>query len=316
MNSSQDPSPKPSRSKIAAIVILCLVSSSIEPIIAKYAYLHGATPWQILVIKFIVGGVAVLLLLKGSRWPGVRNVLRIFFMGMLLIATSALILYSLKFLPASILITIITTTPAVVALVNQMLGKERLAKTFWPGFLLCFTGILLTIEIHRILTGEVSFSSIGLLCAFSSIVLSTVYRTRMDDITAEFPPVIVSSYMFIITGLISCAFIPFILPVAKPSLSVGAIVGIAAVVANVTFVEAIHLLGSTRMSMLGLLQRPIVIAFAALFLKEPLSILQITGIIMVLGGIQLARVEKRNRHGEASEGEEEGGENISSKRTA
>jgi multidrug transporter EmrE-like cation transporter len=49
------------------------------------------------------------------------------------------------------------------------------------------------------------------------------------------------------------------------------------------------------MSVIGLLQRPLVILCAALILKEPLSAVQIAGIILVIVGIQMAKVTKRTQ---------------------
>lgn len=276
-------------------VLICLISSSIEPILAKLGYRILATPYQLLVIKFLIGGITILPFSRKFRWIGSDGFKRVLWLALLLMAISALILIALKYLPAIIVITIITTTPAFVAIVNQMFGKEVLAKNFWPGFFICFTGILLSLEIHKAWHAETSeaLQPIGLLCVFASVAISTIYRTRLDEATKDFTPLLVSSYLFIINGIIALIMMPSIWPVSGKIWLIGLIVGIAAAIANLSFLWAIHLMGSTRMSIVGLLQRPIVIICAALILKEPLSVIQITGIVLVLAGIQMAKVAKR-----------------------
>jgi len=276
-------------------VVICLVSSSVEPILAKLGYRSFATPYQLLIIKFLVGGITVLPFAGKFRWVGSAGFKRIVWLALYLMLISALVLLALKELPAIIVITIITTTPAFVAIVNQMFGKEVLSKNFWPGFCICFTGILLSLEIHKAwhAEGSEALHPSGLLFAFGSVIISTIYRTRLDEATRDFTPLLVSTYMFVINGIISLIMIPSILPVPGKIWVIGLIVGIAAAAANLSFLWAIHLMGSTRMSVIGLLQRPIVIICAALILKEPLSIIQITGIILVLVGIQMAKVSKR-----------------------
>jgi drug/metabolite transporter (DMT)-like permease len=273
--------------------VICIVSSSIEPVLAKIGYRYFVTPCQLLILRFLVGGIVVLPLVKRYRWIGWKNTMSLLWLGLLLIITCGLVLVALKYLTAVIVITIITSTPAFVAIVNQMLGKEIVSRKFWIGFLLCFIGILLSLEIHRGTSNSANFNMIGLLCAFGSVILSTIYRTKLDDATRMFPPMQVSTYMFIMDGVIGLFFLPIVWPLSGKTWIIGTVIGIAAAVANISFLLAIYFIGSTRMSVIGLLQRPIVIVCAALILKEPLSAVQITGIILVIAGIQMAKVTKR-----------------------
>jgi drug/metabolite transporter (DMT)-like permease len=53
------------------------------------------------------------------------------------------------------------------------------------------------------------------------------------------------------------------------------------------------LLGSTRISVINILQRPAIIVAAAIILREPLTITQGIGIAFVLIGVQLAQVKRK-----------------------
>ncbi|MEQ8223216.1 MAG: DMT family transporter, partial [Candidatus Eremiobacterota bacterium] len=267
----------------------------VEPVLSKIGYRYFVTPYELLILRFLIGGIVVLPLVKRYRWIGWKNTAGLLWLALLLMSTCGLVLVALKYLTAVVVITIITATPAFVAIVNQMLGKEILARRFWIGFLLCFTGILLSIEIHRGTSNSQTFNIIGLLCAFGSVAVSTIYRTQLDDATRNFPPMQVSTYMFIMDAIVAVFFLPTVWPMSEKTWIIGSIIGIAAAIANISFLMAIYFMGSTRMSVIGLLQRPLVIICAALILKEPLSAMQIAGIILVIAGIQMAKVTKRTQ---------------------
>jgi drug/metabolite transporter (DMT)-like permease len=68
--------------------------------------------------------------------------------------------------------------------------------------------------------------------------------------------------------------------------------GFAGAVANIAFLWALCIIGSTRISIFGMLQRPLVIVAASVILHEPLSWLQVVGVAMTLVGIQMANVKR------------------------
>lgn len=69
----------------------------------------------------------------------------------------------------------------------------------------------------------------------------------------------------------------------------------AAVVGNIAFLSALKIPGSTRISIFGILQRPILIIMSAIILREKLEWYQFLGIAMVLIGIRFARVIKKDK---------------------
>jgi drug/metabolite transporter (DMT)-like permease len=275
----------------AAWVAAALLAASIEPVIVKLGYRAAATPIQLLFIKSIVGGILILPLTRKIHRIPLKSFKRILLASLLFLATNALVFLSLVHLSAIEVITITTTTPALVALVNQEKGRDKLSLKFWLGFILCFIGVLLTIEIYK--GGTLVLSSVGLLCAFSSVVGSTIYRTQMDEITADVSPIIASSYLFLINAVIALFFIPWLGVIPGNIWVTGAWMGFAGAVANIAFLSAIFLIGSTRISIFSMLQRPVVILATSFILKEFLSPWQIVGILMVIIGIQWAKVTRK-----------------------
>jgi drug/metabolite transporter (DMT)-like permease len=291
-------------------VIVCLISSSIEPIVVKIGYRSAITPFQLLFIKAIIGGIAIIPLTGRWRLFRMKDVKPFAIATVLFTVTSAFLLLALKYLSAVMVITIITTTPALVALINQRRGREHLQKSFWTGFFLCMAGILLTLEINR--PGAFLMDLRGVLFVFASVFTSALYRTRMDDLTREFTPFTSSMYIFTLNAvLVTILFGPWVGSIPPATWPLGAAIGIAGAIANVGFLAALHLLGSTRISVIGILQRPLVIIAVAVILKESLTALQILGIILVLAGIQLASVRRKEARQEPSPEPEEGGEKWS-----
>ena len=117
----------------------------------------------------------------------------------------------------------------------------------------------------------------------------------MESLTKAFAPALISTWIFWINALVAVLFIwPFQEPFPKESLSIGIWIGLAAAAANVAFLWAIKLVGSTNMSIFNLLQRPLVIVAAAIILSDPLSWVQWLGVACVFVGIPLAKVQRRD----------------------
>ncbi len=275
-------------------LLLALTGASIEPILVKTGYQMAISPLQLLLIKNLVGSLAILPLTRTFRWVGLKGLGHILPVSLLLLVTFACNYTALLYLPAVAVITLVTTTPAVVALVNQFRGLDKLTRKFWAGFALCFLGVLLTVGAF---TTDTSLGHplwwVGLLASLVQIVSSTVYRTRMEGVTAEFKPVLVSSYIFLINGLVSLIVLgPFVGHIPAGALPIGIWTGLAAAVANVAFLTALHLVGSTNISIFNMLQRPLVIVAASLFLHEPMDWVQWIGVGLVLVGVPMANVKR------------------------
>lgn len=273
-------------------IAVTIIASSLEPILAKIGYRGSATPLQLLFIKALVGALVMMPLTGRRYFSGFRSVVKFLPVTILFTVTNALVLVSLRYVNAVMVITALTITPALVALINQAKGTEHTGVKFWVGFALSLVGIILTIEIYR--PDSFSFGTTGFLCILIAMCTSAVYRTLVDDLTRDFSPRTCSLYIFVMNAFFSALLcIPFMGPIHSSVWPLGIVIGFAAAVANVGFLAAIHLLGSTRSSILGLLQRPLVIIAVALVLKEPLSIFQVLGIILTLIGTQLASVVRR-----------------------
>jgi DME family drug/metabolite transporter len=279
-------------------ILLALLSASLEPVVVKLGYREGISTWQMLFLKNLFATLAILpvtrFVARGQerwRWLGWGGVSMVASVSLQLMFTNLCSLVALQLMPAVTVITLVTSTPAFVALVNQWQGRETLTRKFWIGLGLCILGVALSLNVFE---AGLSFESWGLLAVAGSVLSSTIYRTRMETVTKAIPPLLVSTYIFLINGTVSLLLLlPFLPPIAQSGYVLGAWVGTAAAVANVAFLYALAKVGSTNMSLFNLLQRPLVLVIAALVLREPLTPLQIAGTVLVLVGVRLAQVKRR-----------------------
>ncbi len=269
----------------ATAVTIAIVSASIEPIVVKLGYGWQLLPMQLLVVKTLVGALLIFPLTRKFEWVGGFGFLRMLFLAALLLTNSGLVIYALQRLSAVFVITIISTTPALVAICNQALGRDRLKSKFWLGFCMAFGGVALGLEWK-----DLHGTMFGFMLMAGAVLISTVYRVTMEATTKQYSPALVSTYLFLINGVVAASvLLPMTGEIQGGAWQIGGWMGLAAACANVAFLYAINLLGSTKTSIVLLLQRPVVIVAAALILHEPLSVEQFVGVLLVLGGVPLAQ---------------------------
>jgi drug/metabolite transporter (DMT)-like permease len=288
MNPLNDIRPRPIT---VAWVATALLASSIEPLVVKLGLKGNASASQLLILKLIFGGLFIAPIYKYINWIGKESLKGVMFVSGCFILNYFFVFSSLNRISASVLVTIITITPANVAIINQFNAKEIAGPKFWLGFGFCFFGVILTIDLLN--TKSAHLDILGLSLAFASVATSALYRTKMDVLTRSLKPVTISAYIFIINAVFGLALLPWLGTVEKSTWPIALWIGFAGAVANIAFISALKLIGSTRISILTVLQRPLVIILAAFLLKEPLGVYQILGIGLVLIGVQMAKVEKK-----------------------
>lgn len=276
-------------------ILLALMAASLEPVVVKLGFKSGATPIQIIVYRNLFAFLTVLVINRKWVWIGWRNFSLIASVAVLLLLTNAMLIVALNSVDAGIVVTAMTTTPAFVAIVNQMKGRDVLGTRFWMGFSFCLTGVLLTVGVFETSVRPIAIASLFPLAI--AVASSTTYRTRMDHLTQIIEPRQISVCIFALNAAVSLILIaPWTNPLPTSSLPMVAWIGVAAAIANFAFLSAIKTIGATRMSIFDMLQRPIVIVIAAFALDEGLTLFQLLGIALVLMGVHFAKVKRRHKN--------------------
>src|SRR5690606_19053192 len=143
--------------------------------------------------------------------------------------------------------------------------KDILSSKFWIGFFLCFLGSTLTLDLLS--ERGVSLNFTGLMALTLAVLSSTLYRTQIEDIMDKIHPSKVSIAIFLLNAIFVGIFIfPWIPKISEKGLYLSLWMGIAAAMANLAFLTSIHLVGSVRMSIFDMLQRPLIIILATIIL--------------------------------------------------
>lgn len=273
-------------------ITLALLGSSVEPLIVKIGLNNQISSFQILVLKLICGAIIFTPFYARLKIHNLSVMKRLFFISAMALVTNYCIFLSLEHLSVPMVVTLITTTPVFVGLLNQLQGRVTLKKEFWVGVLAIIIGVLLSLEFTY--SSWSSVTSLGLIFVIMSILGSTIYRTSVEKLCEDIDPLQISAFIFFINGVFSVLMLPWIGKIVPGTWPIALWLGLAGAVANIAFINAIHSLGSTRTSIISLLQRPLVILLATVILKTPLSAWQVTGIALVFFGVRYAKTERNN----------------------
>ncbi len=275
-------------------ILLALTAATAEPILVKIGYRGAVRPFQLLVYRTIFAGLAMTVITRRFVWIGRAALRPVLLVSLLLLLTNGLTLLALRSLSAVTVIGVVKITPALVAIINRARGRELLPTKFWLGFGMCFVGATMTIGVDELRSAlqPSALPVYGIVALALSVLSSAIYRTRLDVVLETIEPTIVSTYIFAINAALLVFALPWAMPVPSGALPVSAFIGIAAAVANVAFVAAIRTVGSTRMSIIDMLQRPLVIVIAVIALKEPVTLTQLAGVGLLLVGVHFARVKR------------------------
>ena len=268
------------------VILVALLAASLEPVLAKIAYRSGATPWDLLYTKSVVAALLILPLTRRCVWLTGSQRMAVVQVALLLLCTNTCLLWAVQSLPAVTVITLLSTTPALVALVNQRRGRDQLTWRFWSGFSLCFGGVGLSLGAPQ---PGLAYDVAGLALVALALLSSTLYRTRLEDVTKVVSPLVVSTYIFWVHGLLCWLILP---PPPTSTSTIGIWLGLAAAVANVAFLYSIRRVGATNMSLFNLLQRPLVVVLASWTLNETMTGWQWLGVVLVLAGIRQAQLPR------------------------
>ncbi|MCX6127057.1 MAG: DMT family transporter [Proteobacteria bacterium] len=293
----------------SALILIALLAASVEPVLVRLGYRLNATPAQLWFARGIVSALVVVPITRSLK-PIRKDQLRIILtVSPLLLVTALAGLMALKTIPVALSVTAMSTTPAFVAIGNQALGRDKGTPRFWLGFLCSVIGVMISVDL-----GSVDFRNgniaqdygLGIFFVFCAMISSSIYRLRLEGLTKIIEPQVASTWFFVLNGILTICLSPLCARLDEATgtaswmmgfptsvLLIASWAGVASVVANIMFVRAVKILGSTRMSIFDLLQRPLVIVFAALILGEHVTMIQVLGFSMVVLGVRLAKVTRK-----------------------
>jgi drug/metabolite transporter (DMT)-like permease len=189
---------------------------------------------------------------------------------------------------------ILGATPALVAVLSALIGRERIGPLHWTGAAVSLAGIYLVIGHGASFGGSTLRGDLQIVV---SVGCWAAYTLGAGRLIARHSPLYVTGITMSIGGVpYAIAMMPGVLAVSWSSLSARVWVTVvlsamlALCFAYVIWYTAVQRIGPARTAIYQNVVPLVAMAFAALWLHEPISTQKLLGAAAVLGGVVLTRL--------------------------
>jgi drug/metabolite transporter, DME family len=199
------------------------------------------------------------------------------------------------------------TYPAIVAVANVALGRERLDGSRALALALAIAGMIAVVASQLDPAGGIRLDAVGVGLALGAAVCQSIFVLLAREGYPEVPNeqamttiLLVSGIGSLLVALIAGGIPALVLPFQVPSLlPLLAFTGIAAcAIPSLGFLTGIRLIGGTRAGIVMLLEPVVGVTLAAWLLGEALVPIQLLGAAAILGAAILLRREGHPADGE------------------
>jgi drug/metabolite transporter (DMT)-like permease len=271
---------------------LLVVGSSIAfgamAIFANYAYKAGVDAISLLFLRFGVAGIVMLgiVLLRGIKFPKGNILLGYILMGGVgYVAQSFSFFTALTLASASLVALLLYSFPAMVALLESFLFKQKLSPLKLTALALSLAGVALTIGFD--LQGKLP----GIILALAAAVIYSGYILTGNKLAGKVSVLSSSTVIMLSAGVVFGGLTlaqGFHAPTSLEGwLAVLGIVFISTIFAMLSFFAGLEKIGATSAAMLSTFEPVTTVLLAALFLDETISIFTVLGGGMILGAALL-----------------------------
>jgi drug/metabolite transporter, DME family len=188
------------------------------------------------------------------------------------------------------------TYPAMVAVANVLLGRDRVDRTRAAALALALAGMIAVVASQLDPASGIRLDVIGIGLALGAAVSQTVFVVLARDGYPEVPTEQAMTTVLLASGIgallvaaVASGFDALAFPISSPGvLPLLVFTGIvAAAIPSFGFLTGIRLIGGTRAGILMLFEPVVGVALAAWLLAEPLAPIQALGAVAILGAAVL-----------------------------
>lgn len=281
-------------------VFIGVLGYAMLPIWTKNIQPSGLHPLDIATWRFTIAAPAIWLLLIATRTPAPSVPLPrrgLLSLGVILAGAALTVFFGLQYLPASTYILLFYSYPAMVALINFVLG-ERLPLQSWLALGLTLIGLTLTVPDFG--AGLSADAWLGIAIALANALLVAVYFIRNNRLLRGRAGLRWAS-AWTITGAL-LAIWPVML-LGKGGLNVppdlktwGFLLGLAlfsTIMPIFMFMNGIQRLGASRAAILSSIEPVFTVTLAAALLGETPAAVQLVGGALIILSVILLQVPLR-----------------------
>jgi len=294
---SQSPSAEaaPSRATGVALAVVSAVTFSTLGLFAKLAYSQGMAPAQALAWRFSLAAVILwcILLRRGGHrrpWRQYRSALLLGAFGFA--PQAGLFFVTVKFIDPGLASLLLYLYPAFVVAVWFLFFGRKPRREQVAALVLSGAGCVLTLWTRG------SYPLVGYLLGLSVAISYAGYLVVGERVTVGIDSTFLTANLMTVSALIywvvTLASGSFFLPTSIAAIA--GVVGIAvvgSVIPIVTLFASIRIIGSSDASLVSTIEPLFTVSLSALLLGERLTPLQLGGGALILLGVLLLNLRKR-----------------------
>ncbi len=292
------------------MVLLSALGFGVMPIFALYAYRDGMNTITLLTFRFLISAVFlfIYIFLKGIKINVTKEYLiSVFILGGVFYTLMSFGYFTgIKYISPSLGVLLLYTYPFFVSLISFIFEGQRPSRRNILSMLISIMGLVLVL--YQGLEASSTFGIVVILCAaliYSCYIVygNRVVRQHSSILTSGFVSMfsaLVLGSVGIITGSIGVAFTPI------TWISILGLSFISTIMAILAFFKGLEIVGSTKASIISMVEPLFTILLTSQFFSEGLTPLQWVGAIAVLGGSIYAAIEKDAVKEEAPQQEQAG----------
>jgi len=267
-------------------------------ILTKWAFAHGAEPMSLLAVRFALAAVVmgVAQALRDSKALRVTRGDLLRFLGLSLTgygAASLCYAFAVREIGPSVTTVLLYTYPALVSIIGWLFLREAFPLKRVAAVLLTFLGCALVANVFA--PGSM-VTARGLALGMGAALGYAIFSVLSFRSLGRRPRLTIMAYTFafsaIVLGVVAAATGTLATVAAWPAYVWGVVALIVAVptfAAVMLYLGGIARMGAAQAAVVSTLELPFTVAFAALaFPLERLTMLQLLGAAIVLGGVVMA----------------------------
>lgn len=272
-------------------IFLSALLYSTLPILGKIAYDAGLNPGSILILRFVFSFAILSLFITVIK----RSHLFVFsplviVQGLFMGISGLLYFYALKYLSAGLTTVIFFSHPVLVASLAILIYKEKFSKSLFLGLALALTGVILVSGIGGA-ADVVSYR--GIIFALLSCLCYAFYSLLGQKNVSGTDPLSLSATLFLVVVIlvmaINCSHLDFITRLNLKQLMITLTMAVFNTsLAILFFLTGVKKIGASRASLISTAEPPLCIIMAFIILGETLTMVQLTGSILVFISMILA----------------------------
>lgn len=278
-------------------IIIATCAFGTIPIMGKVAILEGATSADIHFTRFLLVSLFFLVYMgikKISFIVSRKNTVRLLILGFVCYGNIALFFYlAMQYISPAIGELLLYTYPAIVAVGSHFFLKDRFTWGKAVSLALAFGGCLLVLYAP---VTKVDFR--GVIFALLTALCYSAYILGNKKVLEEVSPVVSAAYMaacctiyFLGYGIITKS-----LTFTFTTASFTAMLVLAfwcTIIGIMCFLRGLVLLGATKASIISTFEPVFTLIVSAVFLRDPITAVQIAGGGLILTGVLLLERKRR-----------------------